>query len=482
MLGSLLAGFYLLRVYDIGDRHLRRRRRSTSLVARDRAGRSPRATPYEPTRRSRPPARRRAGAGRVGGLRRDRALGPDGARRRSDLDAPAVAAVRRDGLHLLADPRGVPVRPRHRQQRRLGDRRAASQRPRVALGWCQLLLCGAMAWAAYMLTAVAAVLADQPVDLRPTPWFNFQLDLVRCMWAMLPGAILWGASFPLALAVGRVARPGSGAAGRRRLRRQHRRRDRRRARRQPAAGRLARQPARAAAADRHRRRSRRCSMLDAGRRRETGAARARSSPARCRHRRRGAGAALLARDVPPLPGAARRLRPLRRHARRPGRRSSTSGEGWNASVAVSRLPNGVLNYHNAGKVQASSEPQDMRLQRMLGHLTTLIPTNPKTVLVIGCGAGVTAGAVSIDPAVEHADDRRDRAARAAASSRRYFAEHNFDVVDNPKVHVAHRRRAALPADDRREVRRDHLRSARSVGQGRGDALHRASSSSSSRRT
>src|SRR5439155_4102954 len=76
------------------------------------------------------------------------------------------------------------------------------------------------------------------------------------------------------------------------------------------------------------------------------------------------------------------------------------GEGLNSSVAVSRLSNGVLNYHNAGKVQASSEPQDMRLQRMLGHLTTLIPAQPRSVLVIGCGAGVTAGAVSIDPAVE----------------------------------------------------------------------------------
>ena len=64
----------------------------------------------------------------------------------------------------------------------------------------------------------------------------------------------------------------------------------------------------------------------------------------------------------------------------------------NSSMAVTRLPNGVLNYHNAGKVQASSEPQDMRLQRMLGHLTTLLPENPKSVLVIGCGAGVTAGA------------------------------------------------------------------------------------------
>src|SRR5262249_53864432 len=28
----------------------------------------------------------------------------------------------------------------------------------------------------------------------------FQLDLVRCLWAVLPPACLWGASFPLALA------------------------------------------------------------------------------------------------------------------------------------------------------------------------------------------------------------------------------------------------------------------------------------------
>ena len=51
-----------------------------------------------------------------------------------------------------------------------------------------------------MLTAVAAVLADQPVDLDRRRGSTFQLDLVRCLWVVLPGAILWGASFPLALA------------------------------------------------------------------------------------------------------------------------------------------------------------------------------------------------------------------------------------------------------------------------------------------
>src|SRR4029077_3664969 len=71
-----------------------------------------------------------------------------------------------------------------------------------------------------------------------------------------------------------------------------------------------------------------------------------------------------------------------------------SGEGRNTFVAVSRGSTGVLNYHAAGKVQASVQAEDMRLQRMLGHLSHLIPRQPKSVLVIGCGAGVTAGAVS----------------------------------------------------------------------------------------
>jgi spermidine synthase len=94
----------------------------------------------------------------------------------------------------------------------------------------------------------------------------------------------------------------------------------------------------------------------------------------------------------------------------------------------------VLNYHNAGKVQASSEPQDMRLQRMLGHLTTLIPPHPKRIVVIGCGAGVTAGAVSIEPALEQETIAEIEPLVPKVVST-YFAEHNFDVVRNPKVRI-----------------------------------------------
>src|SRR5215475_10897557 len=73
------------------------------------------------------------------------------------------------------------------------------RRPRVALAWCQVLLCAAMAWAAYMLTES---LPWWPVDpsIASTPMFTLQLDLVRSLWVVLPAAILWGASFPLALA------------------------------------------------------------------------------------------------------------------------------------------------------------------------------------------------------------------------------------------------------------------------------------------
>ena len=56
------------------------------------------------------------------------------------------------------------------------------------------------------------------------------------------------------------------------------------------------------------------------------------------------------------------------------------------------------------------------------------------MLVIGCGAGVTAGAVSVDPVVEHQTiaEIEPLVPRVVST---YFAEHNFDVVGNPKVNV-----------------------------------------------
>ena len=59
---------------------------------------------------------------------------------------------------------------------------------------------------------IAGSLPYWPIDplLASSPWYTFQLDMARCLWAILPPALLWGASFPLALAA--VAGPGQDPA------------------------------------------------------------------------------------------------------------------------------------------------------------------------------------------------------------------------------------------------------------------------------
>ena len=313
--------------------------------------------------------------------------------------------------------------------------------PRRALGWCQLLLCGAVAWAAYQLTQSLPYWPINPY-ISTTPWFTLQLDLVRCMWVTLPGAMLWGASFPLALAA--VASTEQDAA---RL----------------AGGVYAANTVGAIVGSMvtsfvlipwigssHTEQviiivSALSALLMLEPSFGTAAARpAGFQPSEQPKRSWNVGgtivlaaamvcAGLLARSVHELPGIL--VAYGRYAATRVGQANIIYvGEGLNAAVAVSELSNGVRNYHNAGKVQASSEPQDMRLQRMLGHLTTLLPEHPKKVLVIGCGAGVTAGAVSIDPAVEHETIAEIEPLVPKVVST-YFADHNFDVVRNPKVRV-----------------------------------------------
>ena len=71
---------------------------------------------------------------------------------------------------------------------------------------------------------------------------------------------------------------------------------------------------------------------------------------------------------------------------------------------------------------------------MLGHLTTITTDHPRSVLVIGCGAGITAGAVSIDPRVERVTIVEiEKLVPQTASA--WFGEPNFNVLHNPKVQV-----------------------------------------------
>jgi spermidine synthase len=294
-------------------------------------------------------------------------------------------------------------------------------RPAVALGYCQLLAAAAIAWTAYSLSASLPYWPINP-EMSSNIWFTFQLDLDRAFWALLPPTLLWGASFPLALAAAANGKHDSGALMARVY----------------AAntigaiagalsagllliGRIGSQRieqlliALATAAG--------LLLLLRVMRATVIAAGAAAVLA----------AALLINTVPPI------AKTLIAHGRFAASWVGKSNiiyahEGMAASVAVSKFPNGATTFHVAGKIQASSVARDMRLQRMLGHLTSLVPAKPRSVLVIGCGAGVTAGAVSIDPNVEHVTivEMEPLVPEVAGT---YFSEYNFDVIGNPKVRV-----------------------------------------------
>ena len=112
---------------------------------------------------------------------------------------------------------------------------------------------------------------------------------------------------------------------------------------------------------------------------------------------------------------------------------------------------------------------DMRLERMLGHVPALVHPHPRSILIVGVGAGVTAGALSIHPEVERIVDLRDRA-DGAAQRARLFRRREPSRLRRPARRAGLRRCAALPADDARDVRHHHVGSDPPVGARRGDAL------------
>jgi spermidine synthase len=307
----------------------------------------------------------------------------------------------------------------------IGARIARGAHSRVALGWCQVLLAIATAWSAYM---IAGGLPYWPIDpfLAPNPWMTFQLDMARTLWTILPPAILWGASFPLALAA--VAAPGEDP------------------------GRLAG---------------------------EVYAANTLGSifgalitslvlvpwigTTNCEtmlilipavsslfllvpHIKESKSQAVtavfavamvmilfLAKDVKPIPGEVIAY----------GRRIATyvnkaqilyTIEGRNSSVAISKWGDGATEVDVNGHVEATTEPYDMKLQRMVGHLPALLHPNPKSVLGIGFGAGVSAGTFTRYPGIEHITVCEIEPVIPPTSTR-YFAQADYDVYHNPKTHV-----------------------------------------------
>ncbi len=288
-------------------------------------------------------------------------------------------------------------------------RRAASAR--IALGSCQWLLTGAIAWTAVMISGSLPYWPIVP-EMSPSPWYMFQLDLVRCLWAVLPPACLWGASFPLALAavgssgqdagrlvggvyaantIGAIAGalgfslllvPALGTAGAERVL----------IGLAAAAAVVVLMPLlRPASATAHLGGAAALAVALGGAGwlawsvtpvpwalvafgRQTASLLPQSAPG-------------IVKDVPSEPGDADVF-------------CTYVGEGTNASVAVTLTSEGVRSFHGAGKIQASTLPADMRLQRMLGHIPALVHKKPESVLVVACGAGVTAGTFVLHPDVK----------------------------------------------------------------------------------
>ena len=108
-------------------------------------------------------------------------------------------------------------------------------------------------------------------------------------------------------------------------------------------------------------------------------------------------------------------------------------EGAEAIVSVIRVKGGEQAFITNGRVEASSHLQAQQVQFTLGHLPMLLSRNPKDVLVVGMGSGMTAGATAVHPSVEEVTlVEIEPRVRGVA---RTFEQYNHRVLDNPKVRV-----------------------------------------------
>jgi spermidine synthase len=299
--------------------------------------------------------------------------------------------------------------------------------PRRAFGICQVLLTLAIAWSAYMLNQSIPYWPIYP-PLSRSMWFSFQLDLIRCMWAILPSAFFWGASFPLALAsvapqqrdseklVGRVYAANTAGA---------------------IVGALA------------------FSLLFM---RWIGTQHAqqliivlsavaavlllRSALPAIAAALLAVGLAMTVTPVPPALVAYGRLTALRLGLVDSQTQAPVApeilyvGEGMNTSIAISRVDNNVRNFHVSGKIEASSAAKDMQLQRMMGNIPALAHPNPRSVLVVGFGAGVTAGTFVLYPGIERIVICEIEPLIPPAVSQ-YFSNENNNVLKDPRVQVVY---------------------------------------------
>lgn len=304
---------------------------------------------------------------------------------------------------------------------------ARAVRPRLALGWCQVLLSLGIAWTAFM---IARSLPYWPIDplLAESPWYTFQLDLARCLWAILPPAVLWGASFPLALAA--VASPGQDPG---RL-----------------VGRIYAANTCGAIAGAlgislwlvpwiGTQQSQRLLLVASAL-----SALLVLAPYAWKQRSKVLAASLAGAMV--VAGLlAWSVRAVPAEVIAYGRRTATStgesaflyrAEGRNSSVVIAEWKGGTLEICVNGHVEATTGASDMRLQRMVGHLPALLHQNPKSVLGIGFGAGVSAGTFTRYPSIKRITICEIEPVIPPISTR-YFSAQNYGVMNDPRTRIVY---------------------------------------------
>jgi spermidine synthase len=350
--------------------------------------------------------------------------------------------------------------------------------PRVALAGCQILLALAIAWTAFTL---AYVLPWWPVDpwLATNPWLNFDLDLTRTIRAIFPATLLWGASFPLALAAAAANREdparltgevyAANTAG-------------------SIVGALAFSllliPAIGTQGSQQV-----LIWLTAA------AAVVAVAPVLSRKAIALAGALAcaaavawgLTATVGAVPWQAiaygRRVAPILRGLDRAADAETTPvfvGEGINSSVVITQRGD-IRSFYVSGKSEASSAVLDMRLQRMMGHLPALLNSAARSVLVVGFGAGVTAGSFvpypeigsvvicELEPLIPPASDEffgkennhvlRDPRSRVIYDDARHYiliSPEKFDIITTDPIHPWVKGTSTLYSKEYYELVKNHL--------------------------
>jgi spermidine synthase len=298
--------------------------------------------------------------------------------------------------------------------------------PRLALAAAQILLGASIAGTAYTLNNW---LPFWPVDpwLSMSPWSNFDLDIMRCIRTIFPATVLWGASFPIALAsvttehqdagklsskiysvntagaiIGALAFslvliPALGTRGSQQL----------------LIG-LAAVSALLAVASHQPLVSRLTAALAGGIVLVLGLV-------------------LTVSDVPWQAIAyGRRVAPILRGLDLSSEAKPVFiGEGIHSSVVITEREDQRF-FYVSGKSEASSALLDMRLQRMMGHLPALVHPQPKSVLVVGFGAGVTAGSFVPYPEVQRIVICELERIIPPASNK-FFGRENYNVLDDSRT-------------------------------------------------